>query len=139
MPQSVREIMNTGLVCVPPDASLVDAAREMRDKGIGDVLVVEDGRLRGILTDRDIVVRCVAEDKPLRDTKVGEACSENVSCLKPDDDADRAVEMMRAMAVRRLPVCEDDRPVGVLSLGDLARERDPHSALADISSAPRNT
>jgi CBS domain-containing protein len=123
---------------VGPDVTLVVAAREMRDHAIGDVLVVEDGRLRGILTDRDIVVRAVAEDLSPCDTKVAEVYSRDLTHVSPEDDAEEAVRLMRARAVRRIPVVERGRPVGMVSIGDLAMRRDPRAALADISSAPGN-
>jgi CBS domain-containing protein len=88
-----------------------------------------------MLTDRDIVVRCVAAGAIPEASTAAEVCSGIVAALKPDDDLDQAVEIMRARAIRRLPVVDHDHLIGVLSLGDLARVRDPGSALADISAA----
>jgi len=139
MARRVREIMIKQLVTVEMDTPLTVAARKMRDAGIGDVLVVEDGRLRGVATDRDLVVRGVAEGRDPEQTPVRAVCSTTLVSIGPDDDVERAVILMRRNALRRLPVTEDGRPVGILSLGDLAIERDRESALADISAARPNT
>jgi signal-transduction protein with cAMP-binding, CBS, and nucleotidyltransferase domain len=139
MTQTVREIMIKQLVTVEMDASLTAVARKMRDAGIGDVLVVEDGRLRGVATDRDLVVRAMAEGRDPERTPVRAVCSTELVSIRPEDDVDTAVMVMRRNALRRLPVTEDGRPVGIVSLGDLAMERDRSSALADISAARPNT
>lgn len=139
MAQTVRDVMTAGPVTVPPDATLIDAAQQMRDKDIGDVLVVDmEGRLRGIVTDRDIVVRALADGREARATTVGDVCSPDPVSVAPDDAVDRAVDMMRDKAIRRLPVIDNGRLVGVVSLGDMAIERDPQSALGQISAAAEN-
>ncbi|MFF1285737.1 CBS domain-containing protein [Streptomyces sp. NPDC058299] len=134
----VRDIMTAAPVAVGPQTPVVDVARLMRDQGIGVVLVAEDETLRGLVTDRDLVVRVVCEGGDIAQRSVAEACSEDLVSLSPDDDISRAVELMREHAVRRLPVVEDGRPVGIVSLGDLAVERDTDSALADISATEPN-
>ncbi|MDD9380404.1 DUF6213 family protein [Streptomyces sp. ZAF1911] len=102
--------------------SLAEAARVMRDASIGDVLVVDEGRLRGILTDRDIVVRAIAENRDPADTTVYAVCSPEPVTVGPGDDVDHAVDLMRRNALRRLPVeTEDGELVGVVTLGDLGR------------------
>lgn len=136
--QTVREIMTTNPVTADKHVSLAEAARMMRDADIGDVLVTRSGLLAGLVTDRDLVVRGIAEGKDPETTGLAEVCSTSPVTLSPDDPVDDAVRMMRHHAIRRLPVVEDDRPVGVVSLGDLATERDPKSALAEISSADPN-
>jgi CBS domain-containing protein len=130
--------MTDNPITVGAQTTLVEAARLMRERDIGDVFVVEDGRLRGIVTDRDIVVRAVADARDIKKTTAGEVCSGDLVDVSPDDDADRAVMLMRARAIRRIPVTSAERLVGVLSLGDMAVERDPRSALADISAATPN-
>ena len=110
----------------------------MRDEGIGDVLVSLDGGSFGILTDRDVAVRVVAEGRDPAGTQVGSVCTRDVATLAPDADADEAVRLVRERAVRRLPVVEDGRCVGIVSLGDLAVQLDRESALADVSAAPAN-
>jgi CBS domain-containing protein len=136
MVQQVKEIMTERPVTLGKDASLADAARLMRDRGIGDVIVVEGEAAEGIVTDRDIVIRGVAEGADPNTTRLGQVVSGDLTSVMPDDPVERAIELMREKAVRRLPVLEGGKPVGVLSLGDLAVERDPRSALADISEEP---
>jgi CBS domain-containing protein len=139
MTQLVREIMTSNPVSLPPDTPVREAARAMREQDIGDVLVVDDGALRGIVTDRDIVVRGVADWDDLSTCSLGDICSDQVVTVTPDEDADAAIAHMREAAVRRIPVVEDGRPVGVLSIGDAAIDRDSSSALADISVEEGNT
>ncbi|MFE4669743.1 CBS domain-containing protein [Streptomyces sp. NPDC056716] len=139
MAQHVKDIMTSDLVTVEPVASVGAVARLMRDRDIGAVLVTEDGRLRSLVSDRDLVVRVFADGADPERTTVIEACGESVVTVTPDDSLDRAIELMRAHAVRRLPVVVDgDRPVGIVSLGDLAVERDETSVLAQVSAAGPN-
>src|SRR2546430_1255996 len=136
--RTVRDVMTAKPVALQSGTTLVDAARAMRDHDVGNVLVLDNDQVRGIVTDRDIAVRAVAEGRDPRSTVLAEVSSVEVVCVPPGELLDRAVELMREHAVRRLPVCEDGRPIGIVSLGDLAVERDPRSALADISAAPAN-
>ncbi|HEV2087019.1 MAG TPA: CBS domain-containing protein [Cryptosporangiaceae bacterium] len=138
MAQKVRELMSADPVTVASHVPLVEAAQKMRDEDIGDVLVLDGDRLCGVVTDRDLVVRGLAEGREPTTTPVGEICTHEVVTVSPDDDAGRAVELMREHAVRRLPVTQDGAPVGIISIGDLAMELDEQSALADISAAPPN-
>jgi CBS domain-containing protein len=134
--QLVRDVMTTSVVGLAASATLVDAARDMRVFDIGDVLVVDGDQVTGIITDRDIVIRAIAVDRDPAQTTVGEVATQNPIVVSPDQPAAEAVQLMRDHALRRLPVCENGHLVGVLSLGNLATERDPESALADISAAP---
>ncbi|WP_141583381.1 CBS domain-containing protein [Actinomadura sp. WMMA1423] len=138
MALKVNEVMTPAPVVVAPDTNLVEVGDLMRRHGIGDVLVVHEGRLRGLVTDRDIVVRAVAEHRDMSGTAVADICSTKLITISPGADADEAVRLMRAHAVRRLPVVDGDRPIGMLSIGDLAVQRDDRSALADISAEPPN-
>lgn len=139
MAQLVQDIMTGVLVTVEPQASVGSVARMMRDRDVGAVLVTEDGRLRALVSDRDLVVRSVADGEDPERTTVARACSEELVTVSPDDTLDRAVGLMREHSVRRLPVVgEGDEPVGIVSLGDLAIERDERSALGDISAARPN-
>ena len=111
----------------------------MREHDIGDVLIVDtDDKLAGIVTDRDLVLRCMAEEKSPADTRIGVVCTGEPIALSPGDDLDKAIATMRQHAVRRLPVVDDGRPVGIVSLGDLAEQRDPESVLGQISAANPN-
>src|SRR4051794_3967659 len=138
MAQLVRELMAEP-VTVAADTSLREAAQLMRDADIGDVIIVADGHPRGLVTDRDIVVRGLAEGNSPDDTTVADICTSDLATVSPDDPMERAVQTMRETSVRRLPVVEGDRLVGVVSLGDVAIERDETSALADISAADPNS
>jgi CBS domain-containing protein len=120
------------------DQPLTEAAKTMREKGIGSVLVLDDGALKGLVTDRDIVVRGIAKNKDPGSTPIAEVCSTKLVTVTPEDDTDTVVQRMREAAVRRIPVVEKGRPVGVISIGDLAIERDERSALADISAMRPN-
>jgi len=138
-PQHVEEVMTPDPVTVSASSSVAEAARLMREVDTGAVIVVDaDDRVEGILTDRDIAVRAVAEDRDPSRTRVGEIASTDVEALSPRSSIREAVKLMRERSVRRLPVVEEGRPVGIVSIGDLAEDRDPRSALADISKAPAN-
>jgi CBS domain-containing protein len=125
-------------VAVPLDVMLAEAAKLMRDHAIGDVLVMSNDRLCGVLTDRDIVVRAVADSRDPRRTTVGEVCSAEVVTVGPDAEIEEAIALMRARAIRRVPVVADGEPIGIVSMGDLAIQRGERSALAEISKAPPN-
>jgi CBS domain-containing protein len=135
MARTVEEIMTRDPRTVDSSASVVDAARVMNDADIGDVVVVDNGQVRCIVTDRDIVVRAIAEGRDPQSTSVGDVCTSDLETIEPSASIDDAVRRMREADVRRLPVVKDGRPVGILSLGDLAVEREPDSTLADISAA----
>ena len=138
MAKQVREIMTNAPVSVAPGTSVVEVARRMRDEDIGAVLVTEGEQVRGLVTDRDLVVRVLSEGGDPDQHKVKEACSSELVSVSPDDEVSRAAQVMREHSVRRLPVLENGRAVGIVSLGDLAIERDPESALGDISSTKSN-
>ncbi len=138
MTSSIQDVMTTDLVSCPTTATIADAARLMRDHDIGDVLVTRDGgQLAGIVTDRDLVVRCLAQGAA-PDTTLEQTCSSDVSTISRDSSIDDAVQLMRDQSLRRVPVVSDGRAVGIVTLGDLAMERDPNSALGDISAARPN-
>jgi CBS domain-containing protein len=138
-PQRVRDVMTPNPITVTESATVHEAALVMREADVGDVLVVRDGDVCGIVTDRDIVVRLVADAGDPTTTIVGEICSAQLTEVAPDDLVEHAIALMRSYAIRRLPVVGDSGPVGIVSLGDLAAVREPSSALADISMAPANT
>ncbi|WP_405965963.1 CBS domain-containing protein [Streptomyces sp. NBC_00723] len=139
MTQHVSDVMTSALVTVEPQASVTAVARMMRDENIGAVLVTDGDHLRGLVSDRDLVVRALAEGSDPNNMTVADACSEDLVTVGPDDDLTLAVEVMREHSVRRVPVIDEEQhPVGIVSLGDLAIERDPGSALGDISAARSN-
>ncbi len=139
MPPTVRDVMTANPVTLQASTSITEAARTMKERDIGAVIVVEDDRLCGVVTDRDMVVRALAEDREPGATSLGDICSREVNTVGPDDDLTTAGDLMREKAVRRVPVVERGKPVGIVSMGDLAVERDPGSALGQVSAASPNT
>ncbi len=136
---TIRDVMTANPSTLPTDATVLDAATLMRDEGIGDVLVTDlDNRLVGVVTDRDIVVRVVADNADAAVTILGDVCSPSVVTVDPDASIAEAATLMRDNAVRRLPVVQDGRPLGIVSLGDLAQAGDEGATLGDISRAPDN-
>ncbi|MGW0084684.1 CBS domain-containing protein [Streptomyces sp. NPDC003393] len=138
MAQHVRDLMTSRLVTVEPQTSVTAAAQKMRDEDIGIVLVCEGDELRGVVSDRDLVIRSLAEGGDQDKRTVESACSADLFTVTPDEEVDTAVQMMREHAVRRIPVIDQGHPVGIISIGDLAIERDPRSALGGISAAEPN-
>jgi CBS domain-containing protein len=135
MARTVEEIMTRDPRTVDAGDPIVEAARAMRDADIGDVVVTQDGQASGIVTDRDIVVRGIAEGRDPESTPVSEVCTTGIETIEPGASVDDALRVMREHDIRRLPVVSEGSPVGILSLGDLAVEREPDSTLADISAA----
>jgi CBS domain-containing protein len=136
---TVREVMTKNPLSLPDTASLSQAARAMRDSHIGVVMVTDSSdKLAGLVTDRDIVVRAIAEGQDPNHVPLSRVLSKPEFKLEPDASIDQAIKMMSQASIRRLPVVEDGRCVGVVSLGDLAVARDPKSTLGRISSAPSN-
>jgi CBS domain-containing protein len=138
MKQNIGEVMTPNPTALAQSATIMEAACAMRDNDIGDVVVLDNGRLCGILTDRDIVVRALAAGCDPNRTSVGEICSRALVTLAPEDSTGQAVRVMREHAIRRLPIEDGGRVVGIITLGDVAVDADRRSALADISAAPPN-
>ncbi|MGA2825118.1 MAG: CBS domain-containing protein [Streptosporangiaceae bacterium] len=130
----VRDVMTAEPIVLQRDQSIADAARAMRDNDMGSVLVVDGDKLCGIVTDRDIVVRALAESAA-PSSPIGTVCTPHLVAVEADDDTAEALRVMQDNAVRRLPVMDHGRIVGMVSIGDLAVEQDEESALADISAA----
>lgn len=135
--RTVQDLMTSDLVTCPPDAQIAEAARLMRDNDIGDVLVCSDGVLHGIVTDRDLVVRCLAQGAQAT-SPISAAVSQDIATVAPTATVDEAADLMRQRALRRLPVVDGNRPIGIVTLGDLAVARDRDSALGEISAAAPN-
>lgn len=136
MGQKIRDMMSKSIVSLDAGSSVREAARAMRDNDIGCVVVEQDNKIRGIVTDRDLVVRGLAEDGI--DRNLGTFCSGDLATISPDAEIGDAIRLMEEQAIRRIPVVEKDHAVGIVSIGDLAQNRDPESALGQISSAPPN-
>jgi CBS domain-containing protein len=125
MSQRIREIMTSNPSTVELDKTVVDAARIMKQEDAGVVPVTQNGRLTGMVTDRDIAIRVVAEGKDPKSTAVREVASSNLVTIDPEQDLDEALRLMAQHQVRRLPVVEEDgRLVGVVAQADVARQGD---------------
>jgi len=136
MTRKMRDIMSPAPVCMASGESVSAAARAMKEHGTGTVLVLSDGQLSGLVTDRDIMVRVLAEDRDPDTTRVGEICSGELATLGPDDSEAQAVRLVRERAVRRIPVLADGAAVGVVYAGDLAAGRGERLASPRVPSAP---
>ena len=135
--RTVGDVMTRELVTVDITDTAQEAARRMKDNGTGNVVVTDSGRITGILTDRDLAVRLVAEGLAAH-SRVGELVVTDLVTCAPDTALADAVRLMKQHDVRRLPVVEGDTAVGILSIGDLALLTDAGDLLADISAAPDN-
>ena len=139
MAESVKDVMTPNPRTVTPSDSLTDVAKVMRDADVGAVVVTESGVVSGIVTDRDIVVRAIAEGANPAEATVADAVEDReLKTVGPEESVDTVISLMRDEKVRRVPVVEDGRAVGIVSLGDLALDREPRSALAQISEPPAN-
>lgn len=139
MPPAISEMMTRNLTTCPTDTNLVDAAKAMRDDGVGDVIVVDGGgTMTGIVTDRDITIRAIAEQRDPASTTVDEIASHDIATLGPNGDVDEAKRIMRERAIRRLPITEGGKPVGIISIGDLSVVDEVDEVVSDISAKPSN-
>ncbi|MEV4417234.1 CBS domain-containing protein [Catellatospora sp. NPDC049609] len=130
----IRDMMTGQPVCVTAATTLTEAARLMRDHRIGDVLVTEDDRLIGIVTSGDIV-RMVADERDPRTVTAGELSGRELVTVHADDDTGEAARLMKERSLRRLPVCENDRVIGVITWNDLTRGQRPQPPDSDAGAA----
>jgi CBS domain-containing protein len=131
--------MTKNVRCIERGTSLTEAARMMQQDDIGDVLVIDGGSLCGILTDRDIVVRAIAQERDLASTTAGDICSGDLVTVEPSASIEEAKKLMADRAVRRIPVVENGKPCGIVSLGDVAIESNGERPLERISAAAPNS
>ena len=119
----VRQLMHTELVTILPNATLHDAALKMKEKKVGSILIVEDTeKLKGIVTDRDITLAVAADFKDPKTTFASDIMSKEPVTIQSDADVDYALRIMSESNVRRLPVCESEKLIGILSSADVATE-----------------
>jgi len=136
---TVRELMTTDVATLQVETTIDQAAELMRSKDIGDVVVADADTLVGVVTDRDIVVRAIADGRDPRSTTLGSIVSKDLITVGPDDSAADAARLMRDKAVRRVLVVDAQGGLeGILSIGDLAADIDPESVLGGISTANPN-
>ncbi|MCV7150071.1 CBS domain-containing protein [Mycolicibacterium pyrenivorans] len=132
---TARDIMNPDTTCVFENANLVEAAKRMRDLGVGALPICrDDDRIQGMLTDRDIVVKAIAADKDLRTTSAGELAQGRIYYVDADAGVDEMLLVMEEHQVRRLPVIDDHRLIGIVTEADIARHL-PEHAIVDFVKA----
>jgi CBS domain-containing protein len=123
MAKNVRDAMTSNPRSIEPSTMVADAAKLMKAEDVGSLPIVEGDQLVGMVTDRDIVIRAVAERKDPQSTTVGEIASRDIVTVDLEQDLDEALRLMAQHQVRRLPVAEEDgRLVGILAQADVARE-----------------
>ena len=134
----IKDIMTRSVVSVAPEESVAVAARTMTQYNIGALPVCKNGKLCGLVTDRDMVIRCLASGRDPANTRVKHVMTEQVTAVQPDMDTGAAAHLMGRLQVRRLPVVKNGRLCGMVSLGDLAQREetvlDAGDVLADVSS-----
>ncbi|WP_196279369.1 CBS domain-containing protein [Catellatospora vulcania] len=128
--RTIRDVMTGRPVCVEAGTTLTEAARLMRDHGIGDVLITEGERLIGIVTSGD-VVRVIAAERDPRTVLAEELTHRELVTVHADDDTGEAARIMKQRSLRRLPVCESDRVIGVITWNDLTRGQRPQPPESD--------
>jgi CBS domain-containing protein len=129
----VRDVMMPNPVSLEAGANLLDAAKAMRDADVGAVVVVRGDQICGIVTDRDLVVRAMAEGRDPARTRLEEISSTELATVEPLHTVQDAAQVMSERHVQRLPVVAEGMAVGIVSLADLAPHLEPHSALADVT------
>jgi CBS domain-containing protein len=137
----IKDVMTRHVECVSPEDTVQAAARKMRDLDVGPMPVCgTDGKLAGMLTDRDITVRATADGRAPNECKVQDVMTPQVVYVYEDQDTKEAAQAMQHCQIRRVLVLNRDKKLsGIVSLGDLAIEREPKSALGEISEAPANS
>ena len=128
----VKDVMTKDVVCVTPDETVATASRLMAGRNLGVLAVCgKDGKLKGMLTDRDVVLRCVAADEDPAELKVKQVMTRRVVTVEPEDSLETASGRMAAQQVRRLPVVQDGKLAGMVSLADLTRQPELRMEVAE--------
>jgi CBS domain-containing protein len=125
--ERVREAMTPSPTTIDANADVVEAARLMAAQDVGSLPVVDDAKLVGMVTDRDLVMQVLAKDLDPHKTTVGSVCSENPVVVGPEDSLAEALQRMARQQVRRLPVVEERRLVGILAQADVSRAAEPEA------------
>ncbi len=121
---SIRDLMTSSPATAEPSSTVADVARIMANEDVGPVPIVDGGRLVGLVTDRDLVIRVIAEGREPNSTTIGEIASADLVTVQPDTELNEALQLMAQNQVRRLPVVEGDRLVGIVAQADVARAAD---------------
>jgi CBS domain-containing protein len=139
--RKVRDVMVRDVVTIDSSTTLIEAAQKMRDGNVGMLPVVENGRLRGVVTDRDLVVRAMARNMDATSTPVRYVCTDDLASARPDWSIEEAMQAMSESQVGRLPVVDDDeRVIGIVTLSSLAlRSREQKHALSTAQEVSRRS
>jgi CBS domain-containing protein len=132
----IRDVMTSNPTTCEPSTTVVEAAKVMASEDVGPVPVVEGGRLVGLVTDRDLVIRVIAEGRDPNSTTLGEIATSDLVTVQPDTDLEEATRLMSQHQVRRLPVVENSRLIGIVAQADVARtleEEKVGAVVEDIS------
>jgi CBS domain-containing protein len=138
MAQLVRDVMTKNPVALSSDSSVVEAAKLMSDFKIGSVVVMENGKPCGIVTDRDIAVRAVATGSDPAKTRLADICSHSLAAVRPDQSVDDAIQVMKSHDVKRVVVMTDSKLEGIITLGDLTKRGEGEDVQDDLSRAEPN-
>ena len=138
MGSTVRDVMTKNPVSLSSDSSVMEAAKAMSDHRIGTVVVMDDGKPCGIVTDRDITVRAVATGSDPSKTRLSDICSKSLAAVRPDQSVEDAIQVMKSHDVKRVVVMSDSRLEGIISLADLTRRGEGEDVQDDISRAEPN-
>ena len=130
---AIRDLMTSNPATLDPSSTVADAARVMASEDVGPVPIVEGDRVAGIVTDRDLVVRVIAEGRDPNSTSIGEIASSDLVTIQPDTDLEEALRLMAENQVRRLLVTEGDRLVGIVAQADVARAVEDQKAGAVVT------
>jgi len=117
---NVKEVMTKDLITLEPDASILDAAQLMKKFNVGTILITQNDKLTGILTDRDIVLRLIAENIDCQDAKLKDFMSQSPVSVSSNEDIQFVADMMAEHQIKRLPIIENNKLVGIVTLGDLS-------------------
>jgi CBS domain-containing protein len=130
---TARDVMTTGAQCIKEDQTLAEAARMMRDLDVGSLPICgTDNKLHGMITDRDIVVKCIAEDGDCTQTRAGDLAQGSVHWVSADADIDDVLAQMSEHQVKRMPIVENHRLIGMISETDLTKSNIDEAQLADV-------
>ncbi len=125
----VKDMMHKGVTCLSPDTTVKAIAMKMRELDVGAIPIAKDGQLAGMITDRDIAIRCVANGKDLSKVTAKDVMTPGVVCCRDTEKVEEAVRIMESKKIRRLPVLDEaKRMVGMVSLGDIS-----HALSQDIT------
>jgi len=136
--RTVSDVMTKDPVSLKADASVAEAAKAMSEFRIGSVVVMDNGKPLGIVTDRDIVVRAVAKGSDPTTTRLADISTRDIATVSPDQSVDEAIQVMKSRDVKRVVVMDDSRLEGIVSLGDLTSRGEGEDVQKDISRAEPN-